>query len=201
MALGAEQAAGSRKSSGRRFRAQSSFYFEFFSSAKCQLDILTFVPEQVCEWKRGISYLYGDIRDLPYKDGLFDAVVSISTLEHIGMDNSLYKDKVQEHNLHAVFSAIAEIRRALKDDGRLIFSVPYGRYEDHKTFQQFDSVLLAKCREAFQPVKTEETFFLYSTDGWQRAAEQDCGAAEYASAPAGDNAAAARAVACCEWWK
>lgn len=117
------------------------------------------------------------------------------------MDNSLYLNEAQENNLAAVFSAIAEIRRVLKDDGRLIFSMPFGRYEDHKTFQQFDSTLLAQCREAFQPMKTEEAFFLYSRDGRQRATGRDCVAAEYACVSGSDNAAAARAVACCVWWK
>lgn len=177
------------------------FILNRLDALDAQLDIFTFAPEQVCEWKRGISYLFGDIRDLPYKNSFFDVVVSISTLEHIGMDNSLYLNDAQEHDLSAVFSAIAEIRRVLKDNGRLIFSVPFGRYEDHKTFQQFNSALLAKCRKAFQPVKTEEAFFLYSQDGWQRATEQDCAAAEYAGVPGSDNAAAARAVACCVWWK
>lgn len=177
------------------------FILNRFNALDAQLDIFTFAPEQVCEWKRRISYLFGDIRDFPYKNGLFDVVVSISTLEHIGMDNSLYLNEAKEHNLAAVFSAIAEIRRVLKDDGRVIFSVPFGRYEDHTTFQQFDSTLLAECREAFRPMKTEEAFFLYSKDGWQRATERDCIAAEYACAPGSDNAAAARAVACCVWWK
>lgn len=44
-----------------------SFILQQLAAQDTQLDIFTFAPEQVCEWKLGISYLFGDIRDFPYK--------------------------------------------------------------------------------------------------------------------------------------
>src|ERR1035437_1909042 len=55
-----------------------------------KLSILTFYPEYHCYYEKAISYVYNDLRDLPFKDVLFDEIVCQSTLEHIAMDNSMY---------------------------------------------------------------------------------------------------------------
>lgn len=52
----------------------------------------------------GIDFLVADARKLPFGNKQFDAVICVEALEHIP-DNS---------------KAVAEIRRCLKDDGRLI---------------------------------------------------------------------------------
>lgn len=124
-----------------------SFLLEHPVFKDITLDIFTFAPEKSCEWQKGISYLYGDLRDLPYKDALFDTVVSISTLEHVGMDNSFYKKRTKEHATDDVFRAFSECKRVLKQSGCLLFSVPFGTYEDHTAFQQFDAALLKRCED------------------------------------------------------
>lgn len=52
--------------------------------------VVTLAPEPRAFWQRGISYVFADLRELPYRDGWFDSVVSLSVLEHVGMDNALY---------------------------------------------------------------------------------------------------------------
>jgi methyltransferase family protein len=54
------------------------------------LHIVTLAYEGLASPERGISYVYEDMRRLPYRDGVFDTVASLSTLEHVGMDNSRY---------------------------------------------------------------------------------------------------------------
>ena len=54
-----------------------------------KLHICTLAAENECFWRNGISYLFEDLRRLPYRDGWFDWIISLSTLEHVGMDNSL----------------------------------------------------------------------------------------------------------------
>lgn len=61
-----------------------------FQPRLSNLHIVTLAPEEIAFTERRISYLFADLRDLPYKDGWFDTVISVSTLEHVGMDNSLY---------------------------------------------------------------------------------------------------------------
>lgn len=171
-----------------------------------KLDIFTLAPETACEWQRGISYLYGDLRQLPYRSEEFDCVISISTLEHVGMDNSAFsgQEKHKEHATEDILLVLAEWRRILKPGGCLLLTVPYGRYEDHGIFQQFDAHLLDRCARHFAPAKRKDIFFLYSEKGWQAVEQTDCTQAVYAidapRKPEPDRAAAARAVSCCQWW-
>src|SRR5258708_3719827 len=58
-----------------------------------ELTILTLAPEKHCywnKWDQGISYLFDDMRALPFRDDHFDVIACISTIYHIGMDNAMY---------------------------------------------------------------------------------------------------------------
>ena len=99
---------------------------------------------------RGISYLFSDLRHLPYADGYFDTVASISTLEHVGMDNVGYgadapraDDPAKEMDL-----AIRELVRVLRPNGVLLVTVPYGRREDHANDRSAQVGNHLKYREA-----------------------------------------------------
>ena len=176
------------------------FYLPFLKNYS-NLTIITFAPENVCENKCGISYTYGDIRDMPYRENLFDAVVSISTIEHIGMNNESFKKGTNENNINDLFVAIVEIHRVLKPGGMFFMSVPFGKYSNYGTFQQFDSELLDKCRNVFAPSEAEEYFYRYNPAGWQLVQEEDCANVNYTTAPVEGGAAAAGAVVCCSWRK
>src|SRR4029077_3689623 len=54
------------------------------------LTIVTLEPEAWAYPLRRVSYVFADLRALPFADAQFDLAVSISTLEHIGMDNTMY---------------------------------------------------------------------------------------------------------------
>lgn len=54
------------------------------------LHIVTLAPEELAFTERRVSYVYADLRDLPYRDGYFTTVVSLSILEHVGMDNAIF---------------------------------------------------------------------------------------------------------------
>ncbi|KPK99089.1 MAG: hypothetical protein AMJ95_00515 [Omnitrophica WOR_2 bacterium SM23_72] len=70
-----------------------------------------------------IMFKQGDICHLPFADKIFDAVVCLSTIEHLGI--GFYDDpkKVEEADM----VGMKEINRVLKDKGRLILSAPVGR--------------------------------------------------------------------------
>lgn len=165
------------------------------------LHIVTLAPEAAAYGEKGVSYIYEDLRDLPYGDGWFDTVLSISTLEHVGMDNSQYggpATRASDPEAETT-TAIHELRRVLAPHGSLYVTVPYGAYEDHGWFRQFDRASLERLIAAAQPHEIEVRVFGYSAKGWQ---VSDLDAAvgsryrveEYMTAP--DRAAAARAVAC-----
>ncbi len=165
------------------------------------LTIVTLEPEHVAFPERKVSYVYEDLRDLPFRDDRFDTVVSLSTLEHVGMDNATYGSATSRADDPdaELAAAVAELRRVLKPDGLLLLSVPFGALEDHGWFRQFDQALLDRLLGLLSPLDIEVDVFLYSAAGWQRSDQLLAGSAAYrvATEPvAVDRAAAARAVAC-----
>lgn len=176
------------------------------------LDILTLAPESTCFWERGISYLYRDLRAIPVRDDYYDVAVCISTLEHVGCDNAELAGPAWagEDRPTDYLEAIRELRRVLRPGGVLLLTVPFGRYQHLRTFQQFDQPMLDRAVAAFAPTaEREATFFRYSRDGWAVSSAAACAECEYVSwltRPRArwprplpvepDLAAAARAVAC-----
>jgi SAM-dependent methyltransferase len=146
-----------------------------------ELVIITLAPEGNCFWQNGISYIYHDLRDIPYKDSYFDNVVCISTLEHIGMDNRLYTNSkgTYENRVYDFKKAINSIKRVLKEDGKLFLTVPFGKYENHGNFQQFDLDLINEAVSTFAPKKYSISYYRYDTEGWQISDAKSCESNEY----------------------
>ncbi len=144
--------------------------------------VLTLAPEEFAFWDLGISYVYGDLRDLDFKDNWFDAVVCISTIEHVGMDNSLYGDNrpaSDSGNRYAFKTAVQEMRRVLKPGGKLLITFPFGRYEDHGWFQQFDADMADELIKTFNPSQRAEQVFYYHPQGWQNSDRPQAALAEF----------------------
>lgn len=57
------------------------------------MTILTLVAESRALWQRGISYHYGGLRRLPFRDDRFDEIRTISTLGYVGMGNRVYTEE------------------------------------------------------------------------------------------------------------
>ena len=78
---------------GNLLDAGSALNFDFLLNNKLlrskNIYISTLAPESSFFLKKNISYIYEDLRDCCFKDNFFDNIVSISTLEHIGLDNTL----------------------------------------------------------------------------------------------------------------
>lgn len=108
-------------------------------------------------------YAFGDLRAIPYPDGAFDRVVSISTLEHVGMDNTRYGASV-EHVPGSATDAVAEMWRVLTPGGELLVTVPYGRAVEHGWFRVFDAESLGALLD---PVGSNvELRHFYYDRGW-----------------------------------
>lgn len=174
-----------------------------------QLVILTLAPESTMAKRQNVSYMFGDLRETLFRDEVFDLIVSISTLEHIGMDNAkLYTqdDLHNESQLDDYLKVIKEFRRILKPGGRFLMTVPFGLAQNLGWLHQFDSHGLKKAVSAFGSDLQDATFYKYGPEGWMLSDEDACAGCEYydvhsATAPAPDLAAAARAVACLEFVK
>jgi SAM-dependent methyltransferase len=184
----------------------------FFS--KKTLHILTLAPEETCLWHKGFSYLYADLRENPIRDGYYDTVACLSTLEHVGCDNYSYshQDQHREGRPEDFAPVMKELYRVLKPGGSLLLTVPFGKYRNHGSLQQFDDKLLTQAIQAFGATRSvTRTFFRYTAQGWNVASAADCAHCEYVewviklskgeAVPLprpvdSDRAAAARAVAC-----
>ncbi|MEA2195446.1 MAG: hypothetical protein QOG42_1880 [Solirubrobacteraceae bacterium] len=171
-----------------------------------ELHIVTLAPEQQAYPFLDVSYLYADLRELPVQDATYDRVVSISTLEHVGMDNEQYGDHAPRAADARVdlAEAIGELRRVLKPGGKLFVTVPYGRPADLGWQRIFDADAIAEIADGFGAAPLREECFRYEPDGWVRSSAQDAAGAIYRDhfsdpTPAPDRAVAARAVMCLEF--
>ncbi|MEQ8926494.1 MAG: methyltransferase domain-containing protein [Fulvivirga sp.] len=203
---------------GKILDAGSTFNYEFIlnqavlCNPKTKLTILTYAPEKKSFTQRGISYLYSDLRDIPIRDEFFDCVVSQSTIEHIDMDNSIYGYDIsnsanEKGKSYEYLFAIREMLRVLKKGGRLLITFPFGKFENHEFFQQFDDEMLAKAEELLNEMgEYELTFFKYEQSGWRFAARDELGNVKSYNPHTGrgrgeDGAAHCRSVCCIEFIK
>lgn len=168
--------------------------------------ISTLAPEAQCHWRRGVSYIFEDLRDSCLRDDYFDWVVSLSTLEHIGFDNTMLytaDPSKLEHDPKAYLDAIRDLRRVLKPGGTLFVSLPFGRHVEHGWFQVFDAAMVDKLITEFAPRSHLETHFRYAPEGWRRSSRAESAEATYFDIHRRvgydpDYAAASRGVICLE---
>jgi len=82
-----------REGGNRFLDAGSALNYEFVLTSPSlkdkQATIVTLAPEGQAFWQLGVSYVFGDLRDLDFRDERFDSIACISTIEHIGMDNTM----------------------------------------------------------------------------------------------------------------
>ena len=140
----------------------------------------------------GLRSVVGDIRALPFPDESFDAAICISTLEHIGRDNSIYglDGPLDDSGME---TALRELRRVLTGQGRLLITVPTGRHEVHNWFVQLTpQAWLELFRRAGFLVFEREVYAL-GPAGWAQAPEDGVGDRAYE-----DPGPGAAAILCAE---
>jgi SAM-dependent methyltransferase len=145
--------------------------------ANQNLYCLTLAPEENCFWQQGVSYVFADLRNTPFKDNFFDRVISISTLEHIGMNNQMLytsKSNYQENKPQDYLTAIREIKRILKKGHQCLITLPFGRSQYDVFQQQFDATMLDRLKQEFAPIDYQESFYQYHEDGWHLSTQKDC---------------------------
>jgi len=166
---------------GRLLDAGSSMNFDFVltspSLANKKVTIITLAPESTCFWMMGVSYVFSDLRSLDFRDDWFDTIACVSTIEHVGMDNRMYAgaaDLTRRREPKDFIFAVKELKRVLKPGGVLYITFPFGEYENHGWFQQFDSELVDMLVEGFNPGHFNETVFRYEPDGWKLSDRVSC---------------------------
>ncbi len=195
---------------GKLLDAGSVFNFDFaLHHPKIQqkeLTIMTLAPESDCFWKQSVSYVFGDLRQTCFKDNYFDWIVSISTIEHIGLDNTVHytSDPSRKESAPGSYiTAIAELRRILRPGGTLYLTLPFGKATVLGWLQIFDQQMVDSIINAFAPGSHTAEFFRYSeTKGWEHSTSSAAADAGYFDPSAGQpwkgGPMAAEAIVCLE---
>jgi SAM-dependent methyltransferase len=140
----------------------------------------------------GMETVEADVRELPFADQSFDQVLLVSTLEHIGADNSVYGLEPEPvDGVEPRLAALRSLRRVLRLDGGLLATVPVGVPGDYGWFRQEDVRGWTRlfARAGFF-VEEQEAYEL-TPEGWRANPDFDASGVRY-----GERGPAASAVLC-----
>lgn len=140
----------------------------------------------------GLRVVGADVRELPFDDRSFDVCFCISTLEHVGRDNTQYGLEAEDDPGGQV-AALRELARVVAPDGRLLLTVPTGEAADVGSFVQREpDEWIALFAQAWPSVFEHEVYEL-DGGGWRGAPEFRPAGVRY-----GERGPGASAVLCAE---
>ena len=140
----------------------------------------------------GMTGVQADVRDLPFDDRAFDLVLCVSTLEHVGADNSGYGLDAEDDGASRL-TALRELRRVLAPSGRLLITVPCGEPGDYGWFHQDDVRGWTRLFTGAGFFVEEQEVYELTEEGWRTAPELVTAGLRY-----GERGPAASAVLCAE---
>jgi hypothetical protein len=110
----------------------------------------------------GLRGVQADLRSLPFRDGEFGLAIAISTLEHVGRDNTQY-GLAEEHG-DSLDAALSELRRV---SARLLVTVPTGDGELRPEQSVYAPADWIARFEAAGFVVWEDELYELGDDGWR----------------------------------
>lgn len=117
-----------------------------------------------------LSLLRMDARVMGFRDEVFDQIICISTIEHIGIPSDAYGIR-EENDEVGDMHTMSEIHRVLKKGGTVIVTLPYGirsiRKQEHRVY---NSSALANLTSAFSVIKEE--YYGYYEGKWKKCNSQ-----------------------------
>jgi len=165
------------------------------------LHIVTLAAEDRSFPSLGVSYVFADLRALPFGDGLYDRVISLSTLEHVGLDLAHFgaDGELAADPQKAALTAVDELRRVVRPGGEVFLTLPVGLPERFDWVRALSLAELDELIARFNPADVEVAFFRHA-GGWGRVARtavEDSRYRDHLSAEEPrDGVVAAEAVAC-----
>jgi hypothetical protein len=122
-----------------------------------------------------------DVRDLPFGDRSFDLALCVSTLEHVGRDNSTYAVDAPRDEEGDV-AALRELRRVA---ARALVTVPTGVRDDQGWQLQREPLEWIEVFERAGFTVFEDELYVRGDDGWRSASVAEAAGAPYAEHGAG----------------
>jgi ubiquinone/menaquinone biosynthesis C-methylase UbiE len=131
------------------------------------IDIAKGLPQAFEEKEESrLLFMRMDARFMGFRDEVFDKIICISTIEHIGVQSSHYI--VGKNDGLGDVKALSEIFRILKKGGRVVLTIPYidgSTGGNHKEHRIYNSHTLSKLISRFR-VKRKE-FYIYIEGKWK----------------------------------
>lgn len=110
----------------------------------------------------------GDIRSTPFENNFFDAVVVISTLEHVGVSG---RYGIEQPDDTGDYKAMAEIFRILKPGGKVLITVPYGEGKSLPLNRLYNDTRIDELLENFTVNNKEYFRYLSQYEMWFEVSE------------------------------
>jgi hypothetical protein len=114
----------------------------------------------------GITPVQADLRDLPFSDGSFDVAIAISTLEHVGRDNSQYGLGAEDAD--TLEAALRELHRVAR---RVLVTVPTGEPELRPEQAVYAPREWVERFERAGLLVFEDELYALTEDGWRSVPE------------------------------
>jgi SAM-dependent methyltransferase len=149
------------------------------------LSIVTLRYEGHAHVSDDVRYEFADLRHLPYRDGWFTTVLCVSTIEHVGLDNTIYgagAERGTDATVEAV-RALEELARVTKTGGTLLLSVPFGTRSNRGWFRIFDAGDLAPLMRATGWTNPRPRYFRARREGWRETDAAGAAGAGYNEPP------------------
>lgn len=122
------------------------------------LNAPTLIGVNMVSAKLGVQSLMADLRHLPLHRGSIDLIYAVSIIQRIGRE---------DYDMDGDLSAVRELARLLAPGGRLLITIPFGVWEDHSEFVQYDTDRLRTLIAASDLSLDELEGYFYTTGGWQ----------------------------------
>jgi hypothetical protein len=110
----------------------------------------------------GITPVQADLRRLPFEDASFDSAIVISTLEHVGRDNTQYGLPAEADD--SLGAALRELRRVA---GRVLVTVPTGERELRPEQAVYEPDEWIARFEAAGFILFEDELYELGDEGWR----------------------------------
>jgi SAM-dependent methyltransferase len=140
----------------------------------------------------GMERITADVRATPLPDRSVDQVLLVSTLEHVGADNTGYGLPVED-DPGSRTSALRDLARILRPGGSLLVTVPLGAPGDHGWFRLDDVRGWTGLFTSAGLFVEEQEAYELTDEGWRAAPAFEADGVGY-----GERGPAASAVLCTE---